>query len=261
MSDKLKGIRAVCFDFNNTLVDMTVVTRKSNQEVVREAVALLGDGGEPSRYNAMLDKASDAADKEIQENYYSSLPISEVDSQESAEIAIRSFGRHLIELLGGRADEAAVERIYRAQLRGVAEADALFPDAMETLNILKKRYLLGIISDNMAEHVTGPMKHLGLEHFFDVVIVSGAEGKGVIKGNLESPEIFRRALEQLKVEPGQAVMVGDSLREDVGGARRAGMVTVWIDRSAERAGTVHEEKPDYTIRSLSELPRILGQLA
>ena len=61
----------------------------------------------------------------------------------------------------------------------------------------------------------------GLADLLDVIVFS--EEAGVSK---PEPEIFLRALEQLAVEPEDAVFVGDRLETDVRGAAQVGMTTV-----------------------------------
>jgi putative hydrolase of the HAD superfamily len=67
-----------------------------------------------------------------------------------------------------------------------------------------------------------------------------------------SPLIFGAALELVGCEPGAALMVGDSPRDDIGGARAVGMRALLLDR----AGRFPEE-PE-RIESLAELPAMLG---
>jgi 2-haloacid dehalogenase len=70
------------------------------------------------------------------------------------------------------------------------------------------------------------------------------------------PGIFRHAL-ALTGWPADRVMhVGDSLHSDVGGARRCGLQTVWLDRPG-RIGDVGTCKSDYRIESLDELPSLI----
>ena len=48
-----------------------------------------------------------------------------------------------------------------------------------------------------------------------------------------SPKIFELALEQHAVDPGEAMHVGDSLRDDVEGATNAGLTAVLIARQGK----------------------------
>ena len=59
----------------------------------------------------------------------------------------------------------------------------------------------------------------------DAVLTSRAHGK-----TKPHEAIFRRMLELLDVEAGEAVMVGDTLEDDVEGALAVGMRAVLVDR-------------------------------
>jgi putative hydrolase of the HAD superfamily len=63
--------------------------------------------------------------------------------------------------------------------------------------------------------------------------------------------IFERALELAGADPGEAVHVGDSLENDVVGARAAGIRPVLVARDGSLPAGVE------TIRSLTELPSLL----
>jgi putative hydrolase of the HAD superfamily len=75
------------------------------------------------------------------------------------------------------------------------------------------------------------------------------------------PSIFEAALRLVGVEAAHAVMVGDSVRQDVEGALGAGMKAVLLQRgegphAADRA--LASRVP--VIRSLRELPALIGAL-
>ena len=80
----------------------------------------------------------------------------------------------------------------------------------------------------------------------DAWVSSGAHGK--VK---PSPTIFRAALDLLDVEPSAAVMVGDTVADDIEGARAVGMRAILIDR--EGRYDVEDKLPD-----LLSLPGALG---
>jgi HAD superfamily hydrolase (TIGR01509 family) len=63
-----------------------------------------------------------------------------------------------------------------------------------------------------------------------------------------SPALFRRALDELGADAGEAVFVGDSLRCDVRGAKAVGLATVWISSDG---GT--DEAADLVVGSLLDL--------
>jgi len=67
-----------------------------------------------------------------------------------------------------------------------------------------------------------------------------------------SPAIFGVALERAGVAAGEAVMVGDSVEDDVRGALACGMGAVLLDRAGRH------DVPLPTIGGLAELPALLG---
>jgi HAD superfamily hydrolase (TIGR01549 family) len=106
---------------------------------------------------------------------------------------------------------------------------ALYPDAEPTLIRLRADgYSLGVISNAPAD--TGRVVEiLGISNYFDTVVISGAVGY-----SKPHPEIFRIALRNLEVNPGEALHVGDVYEADVIGARNAGVEGVLIDRDGTR---------------------------
>ena len=61
--------------------------------------------------------------------------------------------------------------------------------------------------------------------YFEAVLISGEVG--IAKPD---PRIFRQALSRLNAAPGRSVFIGDSLEQDIAGARNAGMKTVYIKK-------------------------------
>ena len=72
-----------------------------------------------------------------------------------------------------------------------------------------------------------------------------------------NPELFRCLLRQLNLSPEETVYVGDRQYEDVQGAGRVGMGTVWINRTGAELNPALPE-PDYRIANLLELPALFG---
>lgn len=71
--------------------------------------------------------------------------------------------------------------------------------------------------------------------------------------------IFKMALETMGVAPERVIHVGDSLHSDVGGAKAAGIRSVWIQRTI-RIHDIGRSAPHHTIRSLLELPDLVDIL-
>jgi len=80
-------------------------------------------------------------------------------------------------------------------------------------------------------------------------------GVDTIKKTKPDPEVFRHALCQLKVEPDEALFVGNHIDMDYYGARAAGMPSILIEREEiVTSDTGDIEK----IRSLREIFKFMG---
>jgi putative hydrolase of the HAD superfamily len=126
----------------------------------------------------------------------------------------------------------------------------LFPETTAILAQLKARDLeLGIIS-NFDSRLFTVMRGLGIADSFDTVTISS-----LAQAAKPSPKIFHLALEKHAVDAEEALHVGDSLREDVEGAKKAGLHAVLLNRNAaQQRGDIQ------VIRNLEELFPLLARL-
>ncbi len=123
----------------------------------------------------------------------------------------------------------------------------LFEEAESLLKRLRKRYIVGAITNGNAQ-----VDVIGADHLFDFVVYSADAG-------IAKPEagIFRRALELADVPARWAVHVGDDAAKDVLGAARVGMRTVWYN--PEVKPWPGGQTPDAVIGSLPELEAVLAR--
>ena len=156
------------------------------------------------------------------------------------------FTEDIVRGMGGGASEAVGEIALQIVRRWEQAAQfELYDDVLPVLRALRGAGLrLGLIS-NTSRDLGAFVRHFSLD--VDAWLASGSYGK--VK---PSPLIFRAALELVGCEPEAALMVGDSPRDDVAGARAVGMHALLLDR----AGRFPEE-PE-RIESLAELPDKLG---
>jgi putative hydrolase of the HAD superfamily len=119
----------------------------------------------------------------------------------------------------------------------------LYPEVLPTLRELRSRGLeLGIVS-NFDSRLFNVLRGLGIADLFDTVTISS-----LAHAAKPSPKIFELALKQHAVEPGEALHVGDSVRDDVEGATKAGLSAVLLARQGKPAPPGIQ-----TIRTLDEL--------
>lgn len=98
-----------------------------------------------------------------------------------------------------------------------------FPNLTEMLEVLKRKSIrLGIITNGMGQFQLDNIKALGIETYFDTILIS--EWEGVKKPN---PEIFQKALSQLQVLPYESVFIGDHPENDIKAAQNVGMKAIW----------------------------------
>ena len=127
----------------------------------------------------------------------------------------------------------------------VSENFELFEDAVSVLDELRFADLkIGLVSNGIRD-LTEFVAH----HRLDVDAIVDSRSHGRVKPH---PTIFQAALELLGAAPSEAVMVGDSLEEDIEGARALGMRAILIDRE--------DRHPEFEARltDLYGLPAALG---
>jgi putative hydrolase of the HAD superfamily len=125
---------------------------------------------------------------------------------------------------------------------------ALFPNTIETLERLKKKYQLHIITNGFNEVQFVKIKNCGLEPFFTSVVTSE-------KAGFQKPrrEIFDYALNSVNAKKKESLMVGDDYEIDIAGARNAGIDQVYFNP----AHLPMDKKPTYEIHDLKDLQKIL----
>jgi putative hydrolase of the HAD superfamily len=123
--------------------------------------------------------------------------------------------------------------VIAAGLEAFGGGDAWRPcvGAVETLRILKARGLKIALVSNFDGRLHRVVAELELKPFFDAVIVSSEAGWAK-----PSPRIYAAALDALGVEPGEALMVGDRPKEDVAGAKAAGLRALLYDPHGRAPG-------------------------
>ncbi len=155
------------------------------------------------------------------------------------------------------ADAAAivpdVVKLHRAL---TVEKIKLYRGVFEALADLKGggKYKLGIVSDSQVDHSIPELRMLGINGFFDAVVVSSEFG-------FRKPDVrlFAECLKRLGVSPQESVYIGNDTFRDIKGARDAGMVTILI---MTKHGNKNESvaTPDFTIEHIDELNEVLKKL-
>ncbi|OGW67622.1 MAG: hypothetical protein A3A88_04440, partial [Nitrospirae bacterium RIFCSPLOWO2_01_FULL_62_17] len=129
---------------------------------------------------------------------------------------------------------------------------ALYPETVGVLMGLKEQgYEIGIIS-NFDSRLFNVLRGLGMAELFDTITISS-----LAHAAKPAPKIFQFALDKHAMDPDDAVHVGDSRRDDVEGARKAGLQAVLIERESQLTSSASNVP---TIQSLEQLPALLAAL-
>ncbi len=155
--------------------------------------------------------------------------------------------------LVGLSDERAAQAAEVAQVRHEQRNlwEFTFPWIVETLGQLRDEgYRMSIIS-NADGRVEEQLRNLELRGYFERVYDS--EVVGVEK---PQPAIYELALNDLGLQPEEAVFVGDMFYIDIWGANRAGIPGLHLDPLG-----LYEEWPGAHIQDLRQLPDWLKEYA
>jgi len=221
-------IRGVLFDIDDTLYNSTELAYRARQNAVKAMI----EAGLPVKDPKKVFNVLQEVIKECGPN----------------------FGEHyriLLEKLGLEWDPEIIAAGVAAYHDTKFSYLKPYPDTIPVLLELKTAgYKIGAISDGLSVKQWEKLIRLGIHHFFDIVVIS--ETLGVTKPD---PKMFKAASEGLGLPLEEILMVGDSVRRDISGAKAIGMKTIWVE--SPKKG---EAKPDFTIKSLSGLPAILEEL-
>jgi HAD superfamily hydrolase (TIGR01662 family) len=248
-----QSITIVFFDLGDTLwhfpnMPPRELIRKETVRRIRELLATWGHHFEGERFYLGRDIRL-AVEEETSRAFHGDC----VDPN-YPELCRRVAAKHDLDLTVQQGQE-----LWEAwNLGGAFLGRKLFADVLPTLHWLKERgYRLGAVTNR---GYSGPrfhdeMRDLGLADLFEATVISC--DVGYMKPH---PRIFQYALERMGVDAEETVMVGDSLRADVEGAKTLGMTAVW---RRPPAGEPVEEttdepepglvEPDYTIDNIGEL--------
>lgn len=156
-----------------------------------------------------------------------------------------AFTERIIRGMGGDAEGAHACAAEMTKAWEVHHNFELYEDVLPVLAELRRQELkLGLVS-NTGRDLDEFVRH----HRLDVDAALGSRAHGRTKPHAS---IFRAMLDRLEVAPEQAAMVGDSLEDDVEGARALGMRAFLVDRDGrypEREGS---------LPTLLALPAALG---
>ncbi len=231
--EKPLQISTISFDGDMTLWDFRKVMRHALKQTL---TALQKQVPTPDTSKLTIDEMiaiRDQLAEEVKGEVWSLL-----------EIRRRAFERTLEHVGHPDKDLAThLNAVYRKHRYGDIE---LYPDVIPTFDALAPHFKLGLLSNGN----TYP-ESCGLDGRFAFVIFSQD-----VQVEKPDPKIFQITAERAGCDLKEMLHVGDSLKNDVMGAKNVGIHTVWLNRDGLPNNT--DIQPDYEIASLTEIPEIIG---
>ena len=228
-------IQAVFFDLYGTLVDVqTNETELPPYERLAEWLS---------------DRKIRAAPTQLQKSYLETVAkLKAALTDPDAEIDIRPVFQSMLQQLGVAKPQPtmiedfgwAFRRYTRVKCHPVAGANDL-------LNRLKADFRLGLVGDAQKIFTMKELEELRMVEPFETVILSSETGF-----RKPSTKMFEVVLQALEVAPEEAVFIGDSVREDVAGAKAAGIRTLHYCPGTPPTGG---PEPDARVKRLSEVAK------
>lgn len=203
-------VRAALFDLDDTLFD--------HRHCAREALAVVRASHEP--LSGIDASALEALHAGILEVLHLEVLAGRMDLDAAR---VERFAR-LVREAGGEPDTDLATSMAAMYRQGYIDARRQVAGAEALLAALRPHARIVVVSNNLLNEQRAKIHHCGLEPLVDVLVVS--EEVGISKPD---PAIFTEALARAGCRAEEAVMVGDSWRNDVEGARAAGIRPVWFN--------------------------------
>lgn len=126
-----------------------------------------------------------------------------------------------------------------------------FHGVKNSLTSLKEKFTLVVGSGNSKKLLNRFLDRLGLSKYFDLII----SGDDVVNGK-PNPDILIKAIEHFKVDPNEAVYVGDSA-PDIMAAKKANMRSVAVLTGALSRKEAEDLHPDYIVEDATKVQEVL----
>jgi putative hydrolase of the HAD superfamily len=239
------AIKGIIFDLYGTLID--IETDEGLEEIYRGLAHFL------TYHGIYLHRW------ELRDRYYEIMKEQKEERPEKyPEIDVEAIWNTFLRREGLEASPAGRELATTlAQLyRGISRKRLqLYPGVRETLDRLRPAYRMALVSDAQPCFALPEIKAVGLEGYFDPVIISACYGF-----RKPDPRLSEMALASLKLRPSEVLCVGNDMYRDIYGAGRLGLKTIFFD-SNQGQKSYEDVQPDYTLSRFEDVAKGIKFLA
>lgn len=209
-------IDAVLFDLDDTLMDH----QSAADRAVLHWAESMGVRADPDELTGRWTQVSN--------RHYSRFQRRELSASEQQRARVREFLPHL-----DLRNDADAQSAFDAYVQLYRAAWTAFSDAVPSLRRARAAGLrVGVLTNGEEEFQRAKLIRGRLDAHVDVFIASST-----LPWSKPDARAFQAACDQLGSEPASTLMVGDSLANDVYGARSAGLPAVLVDRGSRHAET------------------------
>ena len=222
-----RPVSGVLFDYGNTLITFERPGAALGEAYRAIAARLRAAGLDPPTPEILLRDVHDRVEREV---------TAHVRSGSLEEIDLVDAARRAYADLGLAPDPGVLDEILHLEQESWWQGVAVDPQAIPTLDELRGRGLRVGLCSNAPYRVRS--MHEQLDHFGIAAHLDSVTFSAEVGWRKPSPRIFEAALGALGARAEATVMIGDSIDDDIGGARAAGMLAVLVRRDPfERAAT------------------------
>jgi putative hydrolase of the HAD superfamily len=238
------AIKGILFDIYGTLID--IETDESRDDIYRGIAHYLTYQG------IYLHRG------EVRDRYYQIVKQQkELRDEEYPEINVEAIWNTFLEQEGIKAhhDRRKLALILAQFYRGISRTRfQLYPDVKKVLDELRPAYHMALVSDAQPCYALPEIKALGLDGYFDPIIISAHYG-------FRKPDkrLIEKTLDNMKLTPAEVIFVGNDMYRDIYGASQLGIKTIFVE--SNQGEKYHENMtPDYIAQRFEDVLSGLGKL-
>lgn len=127
----------------------------------------------------------------------------------------------------------------------------------DILPILKEKYQIILVSnaqDSNRDQVWDALQRVDLSTYFDEVFTPKE-----LNARKPAPDFYLNILKQIKVEPENAIMIGDDYEKDIIAAKQVGLWTIWYNPARQQLQNNRYPYHDAEVSHLKELSLIIQE--
>ena len=241
-------IKAVVFDFDHTLYDRAATDVNMADDFIEFFADILKDGLSREEVLQAILKG-DFSGTPRREKLYKDPNYKPVPEDHFRGIHMATVETGIFK------DPPDYQRYYFGFIENYfPKAVQLYPDTLSVLKTLRERgYKLGILTNGPSNYQRNKLNCTDLHSYVDEIVLCGD-----LEHQKPHPSSFEAVCKRLGVSFEETVFVGDSPVNDVDGARKVGMIPLWMNSIGKWNDSIEPAK--YSIDKLSEILGIIDEI-